>query len=91
MRPSGPVRKPLAPNSRLGAVTCSSSHPCATSIGCAPEFEGAYREGCVEMALEMDMLAEVLPSAGWAGRYQLLLVQTIATNVFRLDLDSEVR
>ncbi|EUA29285.1 hypothetical protein I548_2472 [Mycobacterium intracellulare] len=39
----------------------------------------------------MDMLVEVLPSAGWAGRYQFLVVQTIATTVSRLDLDSEVR
>ena len=43
-------------------------------------FGSAYREGSVEVALEMDMLAKVLPSAVWAGRYQLLLVQTIAAN-----------
>jgi hypothetical protein len=62
----------------------------ATSIGYGWEFEGAYREGCVEIAREMDMLAEVLPSAVWAGRYQLVLVQTIGAKRSRLDLDSEV-
>jgi hypothetical protein len=55
-------------------------------MGCG----SAYREGSVEMALEMDMLAEVLPSAVWAGRYQLLLVQTIAANGRQTALDSEV-
>jgi hypothetical protein len=43
------------------------------------------------MALEMDMLVEVLPSAVWAGRYQLVLVQTIAVEGGQTGLDSEVQ
>ncbi|ETB54805.1 hypothetical protein O976_01625 [Mycobacterium avium subsp. paratuberculosis 10-8425] len=53
----------MAPNSRLGAVTRSSRQPGATSMAGTGEPGVAYREGCVEMAREMDMRAGILPSA----------------------------
>src|ERR1700761_3918952 len=84
-RASGPVRRPLAPNRRLGAVTRWSCQPSATSTECMPEFS-AYRDDCAAMVM---VLPRSFPYTVWAGRYQLSVVQTIAPNLAPLTLTAK--